>query len=77
MMTTRRLRVRPSRKIYLHLLCVLLIFILSPANADEVLTSDGSRIIGEVVRHDTEVFKLKTSFAGTLEIDWAEVEEVT
>jgi putative salt-induced outer membrane protein YdiY len=51
-------------------------FLLPPATADEVLISDGSRIFGKVVRHDTEVFKLETSFAGTLEIDWAEIKEV-
>ena len=41
-----------------------------------MLTGDGSRIIGKIVRHDSEVLKLKTSFAGTLEIDWADIREV-
>jgi putative salt-induced outer membrane protein YdiY len=58
------------------ILLILLSFLQPQASADEVLISDGSRLIGEVVRHDTEVLKLKTSFAGTLEIDWAEVKEV-
>ena len=58
------------------LLLILLSFLQPLASADEVLINDGSRLIGELVRHDTEVLKLKTSFAGTLEIDWAEVEEV-
>jgi len=55
---------------------IFLSFLQPLACADEVLINDGSRLVGEVVRHDTEVLKLKTTFAGTLEIDWAEVKEV-
>jgi putative salt-induced outer membrane protein YdiY len=75
-MIARKIRDRSGPVIHLSLLLALPSFFLPLASADEVLISDGSRIIGEVVRHDTEVLKLKTSFAGTLEIDWAEVEEV-
>ena len=50
--------------------------LVSTVEADEVLISDGSRLYGEVMRHDTKSLRLKTSFAGTLEIDWAEVREV-
>ena len=75
-MTTRRFRTSRGMKTQFPILFTFLMFLLSPAKADEVMTSDGSRIVGEVVRHDTEVLKLETSFAGTLEIDWAEVEEV-
>ena len=75
-MTTRRLQIRSDMTVQFALLLVLLSFLQPLANADEVLISDGSRLIGEVVRHDTEILKLKTSFAGTLEIDWAEVKEV-
>jgi len=75
-MTTCRFQVHPDPAIHLPLLFALLSFFLPLASADEVLTSDGSRIIGEIVRHGTEVLKLETSFAGTLEIDWADVEEV-
>ncbi len=75
-MTIRRFQVRSDMTIQLVLLFTLLFFLQPLASADEVLISDGSRLIGEVVRHDTEVLKLKTTFAGTLEIDWAEVKEV-
>ena len=75
-MTTRRFQVRSDMMVQFALLLVLLLFLQPLASADEVLISDGSRLIGEVVRHDTEVLKLKTTFAGTLEIDWAEVREV-
>ena len=75
-MTIRRLRVRSDMAIQLALLLILLSLLQPLASADEVLINDGSRLIGEVVRHDTGVLKLKTSFAGTLEIDWAEVKEV-
>ncbi len=75
-MTIRRFRVRSDMAIQLALLLILLSLLQPLASADEVLINDGSRLIGEVVRHDTGVLKLKTSFAGTLEIDWAEVREV-
>ena len=75
-MTIRIFQVRSDMAIQLAILLILLTFLQSLASAYEVLISDGSRLIGELVRHDTEVLKLKTSFAGTLEIDWAEVKEV-
>jgi putative salt-induced outer membrane protein YdiY len=75
-MTIRIFQVRSDMAIQLAILLILLTFLQPLASADEVLISDGSRLIGEVVRHDTEVLKLKTSFAGTIEIDWAEVREV-
>ena len=75
-MTIRRFQVRADTVIQFALLLTLLSFLQPLASADEVLISDGSRLIGEVLRHDTEVLKLKTSFAGTIEIDWAEVKEV-
>jgi len=50
--------------------------LVSTVEADEVLISDGSRLFGDVMRHDTDTLRLKTSFAGTLEIDWKEVREV-
>jgi len=46
------------------------------AAADEVRVADGSVLKGEVVRHTTEALRLKTSFAGTIEIDWSEVATV-
>jgi len=75
-MTIRIFQVRSDMAIQLAILLILLTFLQPLASADEVLISDGSRLIGELVRHDTEVLKLKTSFAGTIEIDWAEVKEV-
>lgn len=75
-MTITRLKIGADMIIRFALFLILLSFLQPLASADEVLISDGSRLIGELVRHDTEVLKLKTSFAGTLEIDWAEVEEV-
>jgi putative salt-induced outer membrane protein YdiY len=75
-MTVRKFQLRSDVNIRFTLLLILLSLLQPLASADEVLISDGSRLIGEIVRHDTEVLKLKTSFAGTLEIDWTEVEEV-
>ena len=41
------------------LLLILLSLMQPLASADEVLTNDGSRLIGELVRHDTEVLSSK------------------
>ena len=46
------------------------------AAADEVRVADGSVLKGEVVRHTPDALRLKTTFAGTIEIDWSEVETV-
>ena len=75
-MTIPGFKVGADMAIKFALFFILLSLMQPLASADEVLISDGSRLIGELVRHDTEVLKLKTSFAGTLEIDWAEVKEV-
>lgn len=65
-----------GRNTCLYFLFSLLMLSMSLASADEVRTRDGSRIVGDLVRHDSEVLKIKTSFAGTIEIDWAKIDEV-
>jgi putative salt-induced outer membrane protein YdiY len=69
-------RVRPGQANHISFLLFLLSLFLQPVSADEVLINDGSRIKGEVMRHDTAVLKLKTSFLGTVEIKWEEIVEV-
>jgi putative salt-induced outer membrane protein YdiY len=44
--------------------------------ADEVRVADGSVLKGEVVRHTTDALRLKTTFSGTIEIEWSQVETV-
>jgi len=46
------------------------------AAADEVRITNGNVLTGEVVRHTSDTLKLKTTFAGTIEIKWSEVEAV-
>lgn len=60
------------------ILCQLILMAgsLSVANADEVLMRNGDRLTGEVVRHDAGKLRFKTTYAGTLDIDWGEVSEV-
>ena len=76
-MNFHKIRVRPGPANRISLLLFLLSLFLQTVSADEVLINDGSRIMGEVMRHDTTVLKLKTSFLGTVEIEWAEIVEVT
>jgi hypothetical protein len=66
-----------NRFVRLSLVPVISVFCLSPVLADEVLMSNGDRITGEIVRQDTGVLKLKTAYAGTLEIDWDQVDKVS
>jgi ATP/maltotriose-dependent transcriptional regulator MalT len=41
-----------------------------------VTISNGDRLTGEVIRQDANVLELKTTYAGTLKIQWTEVREV-
>jgi putative salt-induced outer membrane protein YdiY len=72
-----KIQVRPGPANRISFFIILLSLFLEPVSADEVLINDGSRIMGEVMRHDTTVLKLKTSFLGTVEIKWEEIVEVT
>lgn len=45
-----------------------------PAFADEVLLSNGDRLTGKVISKTPKGLELKTSYAGTLRIDWRVVE---
>lgn len=49
---------------------------LDPARADEVIMQNGDRMTGDVIRQDAGRLKLKTAYAGTLDIDWEQVSEV-
>lgn len=47
------------------------------AQADEVITADGSRIVGTVTSVEDGKVKVKTAFAGDLTIDQAKVQQIT
>ena len=46
------------------------------AIADEVVIVNGDRITGQVVRQDAGALRLKTAYAGTLEIEWEQVQQL-
>ena len=50
---------------------------VSMAGADEILITNGDRLSGEIVRHDVDSVRFKTSYAGTLDIKWSDIEEIT
>ena len=50
---------------------------VSMAGADEILINNGDRLSGDIVRHDVDSVRLKTSYAGTLDIKWSDIEEIT
>ncbi len=47
------------------------------ASADVVLTADGSRLAGKVLGMDKGIIKLKTSYAGTINIDQGKITSFT
>jgi hypothetical protein len=55
---------------------VVVLLCLQPAAADEVIMNNGDRLSGDVMRQEGDLLKLKTAYAGTVEIDWAQVREV-
>ena len=48
---------------------------LQPVGADEVLISNGDRLSGDVLRQEKGQLRLKTTYAGTVEIAWKDVRE--
>ena len=50
---------------------------VSMACADEILITNGDRLSGEIVRHDAYSVRLKTGYAGTLDIKWSNISEIS
>ena len=49
---------------------------LHPVGADEVVISNGDRLSGDVVRQEKGQLRLRTTYAGIVEIAWKDVREV-
>jgi putative salt-induced outer membrane protein YdiY len=46
------------------------------AYADELLTRDGSRLLGKIVKREGGTLEFKTSYAGIIKLKWEEISEV-
>jgi putative salt-induced outer membrane protein YdiY len=57
-------------------LSVLLLSMLEPAVADEVILRNGDQLTGDVLRQEGSELLLMTDYAGEISIDWAQVREV-
>ena len=68
------MRIFPRQIIAVFALCL---FSVACVTADEIKIINGDRLSGEIVRHDVESVRLKTSYAGTLTIDWKDIEKIT
>lgn len=53
---------------------IAVLSVSAPAFADEVILTNGDRLTGKVISKTPEGLQLKTSYAGTLRIDWRVVE---
>ena len=60
----------------LFVLPVMLLLTVTPGSADELLMKDGSRLHGTVVKKEDGILDFKTSFAGVIKVQWAEVSEL-
>ena len=54
----------------------LLLLIVAPLNADELLMKDGSRLIGKVVKQEDGTLDFETSYAGTIKVKWDQISEL-
>jgi putative salt-induced outer membrane protein YdiY len=49
----------------------------SPALADEIVLANGDRLSGTIVRKETDKLVLKTTYAGELNVDWADIRRIS
>jgi len=54
----------------------LLLTVLLPAQADELLMKDGSRLLGTVVKKENGILDFETGYAGVIKVQWSEVSEL-
>ncbi len=65
-----------ARRLSVFLLCALTSLSITRTFADELLMSDGSRLLGKVVKREGGTLEFKTSYAGVIKVKWAEVSEL-
>jgi len=56
---------------------LLVVLLMNPARADEVIMKDGSRLLGTVVSMASGKLVFETPFAGKITIDWDQVARLT
>ncbi len=75
-MTCRWTSIWSIRRVPLLAAAALTLLLPSSAVADEVLVRNGDRLSGDVIRQEKSRLRLKTTYAGTVEISWKDVREV-
>jgi hypothetical protein len=55
----------------------LVLIIVGSAAADQVTLTNGDRLTGTIVKSDDKTLTLKTALAGTVEIQWSGIKELT
>jgi putative salt-induced outer membrane protein YdiY len=65
-----------NRILWLALYTLAALLFSQNAATDELLLSDGSRILGTVVRKEGNTLDFKTAFAGTIKVKWDQVSEL-
>ena len=75
-MEAQRARIVSIRLVLISVVLALTSFWPLAAEADEVLVANGDRLTGDVIRQEKRKLRLKTTYAGTVEIAWKDVREV-
>ena len=63
-------------KTLMRLVAGLLALWAAPAQADELVLTDGSRLLGKVARVKDGVVEFETAYAGTLQVQWGQVSDM-
>ncbi len=53
------------------------VFISAFACADQIVLTNGDRLTGDIVKSDSNVLTLKTDFAGSIDIKWSAIQQLT
>lgn len=53
------------------------LFLISAASADQVTLTNGDHLTGTILKSDAKTLTLKTALAGTVEIQWSGIKELT
>jgi putative salt-induced outer membrane protein YdiY len=69
--------IRMSNPVSRAVLLILTFATSLPLMADELLTKDGSRLLGKVVKKEDDTLEFETPYAGIIKVKWSEVIKLT
>lgn len=64
------------KRLHSVILLISSIFVIGVTHADEIHMKNGDRISGEIIKMEETTLELKTKYAGTINIQWNDVEAI-